>query len=59
MDNQQPPAVNLHKMVLEINKRLNHAADFDSAIASASEELKIALDVEQIQIILHRTEQNQ
>ena len=59
MDTQQSPAANLHKTVIEINKKLNQAKDFDTAIKIASDELKKALEVEQVQVILHRSEQNQ
>jgi len=58
MGNQKSSKADFHKTVLEINKKLNEAKDFDSALTIAAEELKKALDVERIQIILHRSEQN-
>ena len=57
MDTQQPSSGQFHEKILEINNKLKDARDFDSAIKITAEELKIALEVNRIQIILHRTEQ--
>ena len=57
MGKQNSDEKDFHKNVLEINKKLNDARDFDSALTIAVEELKKALDVELIQIILHRSGQ--
>jgi hypothetical protein len=52
------PEYNLYERIVEINKRLNNAVDFDSALKIAVEELQKALDVNRVQIILHRSEQD-
>jgi hypothetical protein len=48
--------VDLHQRILEINKKISNAKDVDSALSTAAEELKKALEAERIQIILHRPE---
>lgn len=48
---------NVYEKIVEINNKLNHAEDFDSALTITIEELQKALDANQIQIILHRSEQ--
>ena len=59
MEKQPPEKIDFHKKVLEINKKLNDAKDFDSALTIAAEELKNALGVDRIQIILHRSGHNE
>jgi hypothetical protein len=58
MGKQKSNEVDIHKTVLDIYKKLNDAKDFDSALTIATEELNKALEVDRIQIVLHRSEQN-
>ena len=58
MEDQPSKTFSFHEKVSEINKKINDAKDFDSALYIAAEELKKTLEADRIQILLHRTEQN-
>jgi hypothetical protein len=49
---------NVYEKIFEINQKLNQAVDFDAALKIAVEEIQKALDVNRVQIILHRSEQD-
>lgn len=55
---EKTPDFNFYEEIIEINKKLNNAEDFDNAIKIAVEELQQILDVNRIQIILQRSEQS-
>jgi hypothetical protein len=58
MEDRASVIFNFHEKVSEINKKINDADEFDSALYIAAEELKKILEADRIQILLHRTEQN-
>ncbi|MCE1254629.1 MAG: hypothetical protein LWX83_13900 [Anaerolineae bacterium] len=56
MNAEVDPAI--YQKILEISQQLNTASDFDDALKKAVEGLREALNVERVQIILHRSEQD-
>jgi hypothetical protein len=49
---------NVYEKIVEISQKLNNTVDFDTALKIAVEEIQKALDVNRVQIILHRSEQD-